>query len=138
MNYWLVKSEPFKYSWEKFNEDKKTFWDGVRNYQARNNLRGMKKGDLVLFYHSNEGKEIVGVAKVAKEAYQDPTTDDKNWVVVDLIPHITLKSPITLEEMKKDIILNETSLIKQSRLSVMPFTADQFNRVLMLAEEKAK
>ena len=138
MNYWLVKSEPFKYSWEKFNEDKKTFWDGVRNYQARNNLRGMKKGDLVLFYHSNEGKEIVGVAKVAKEAYQDPTTDDKNWVVVDLIPHITLKSTITLEEMKLDPILSETSLIKQSRLSVMPFTADQFNRVLMLAEEKAK
>jgi len=138
MNYWLVKSEPFKYSWEKFNEDKKTFWDGVRNYQARNNLRGMKKGDLVLFYHSNEGKEIVGVAKVAKEAYQDPTTDDKNWVVVDLIPHITLKSPVTLEEMKQDIILSETSLIKQSRLSVMPFTADQFNRVLMLAEEKSK
>jgi len=138
MNYWLVKSEPFKYSWEKFNEDKKTFWDGVRNYQARNNLRGMKKGDLVLFYHSNEGKEIVGVAKVAKEAYQDPTTDDKNWVVVDLIPHITLKSPVTLEEMKQDIVLSETSLIKQSRLSVMPFTADQFNRVLMLAEEKSK
>lgn len=138
MQYWLVKSEPFKYSWEKFNKDKQTFWDGVRNYQARNNLKGMKVGDLVLFYHSNEGKEIVGVAKVVKEFYQDPTTDDKNWVVVDLIPHITLKSPVTLEEMKQDVILNETSLIKQSRLSVMPFTADQFNRVLMLSEEKAK
>ena len=84
MNYWLVKSEPFKYSWEQFEKDKTTFWDGVRNYQARNNLREMKKGDLVLWYHSNEGKEIVGIAKVAKESYQDPTTEDPNWVVVDL------------------------------------------------------
>lgn len=134
MQYWLVKSEPVKYSWEKFNADKKTFWDGVRNYQARNNLKEMKKGDPVLFYHSNEGKEIVGVAEVVKTFYQDPTTEDPNWVVVDLKPHMTLKRPVTLEEMKADPILCETGLIKQSRLSVMPFTPDQFNRVLLLSE----
>jgi len=132
MNYWLVKSEPFKYSWQKFTEDKKTFWDGVRNYQARNNLRGMKKGDLVLFYHSNEGMEVVGVAEVVKESYQDPTTEDTNWVVVDLKPKFALKKPVTLTQMKTDEILSQTGLIKQSRLSVMPFTEDQFNRVLML------
>ncbi len=97
MNHWLVKSEPFKYSWEQFEKDGKTFWDGVRNYQARNNLRIMKKGDLVFWYHSNEGKEIVGIAKVAKEYYQDPTTDDKNWVVVDLVPFKKLKKTVTLE-----------------------------------------
>lgn len=132
MKYWLVKSEPFKYSWDKFNEDKKTFWDGVRNYQARNNLKEMKRGDLVLFYHSNEGKEIVGVAEVIKEFYQDPTTDDTNWVVVDLKPKHTLKKTVTLEQIKTDEILQYTGLIKQSRLSVMPFTEDQFNRVLLL------
>lgn len=132
MNYWLVKSEPFKYSWQKFTEDKKTFWDGVRNYQARNNLRGMKKGDLVLFYHSNEGMEVVGVAEVVKESYQDPTTEDTNWVVVDLKPKFALKKPVTLTQIKTDEILSQTGLIKQSRLSVMPFTEDQFNRVLML------
>jgi predicted RNA-binding protein with PUA-like domain len=93
MNHWLVKSEPFKYSWEKFNKDGVTFWDGVRNYQARNNLRDMREGDLVLFYHSNEGKEVVGIAKVVKEAYQDPTTDDTNWLVVDLSPVESLKKP---------------------------------------------
>lgn len=132
MQYWLVKSEPVKYSWEKFNQDKKTFWDGVRNYQARNNLKAMKKGDLVLFYHSNEGKEIVGIAQVVKVAYQDPTTEDPNWVVVDLKPYKTLKKPVSLEQVKEDPILSNTGLIKQSRLSVMPFTEDQFNRVLLL------
>lgn len=132
MQYWLVKSEPVKYSWEKFNQDKKTFWDGVRNFQARNNLRAMKKGDLVLFYHSNEGKEIVGIAQIAKEAYQDPTTDDTNWVVVDIKPYKSLKKPVSLEQIKEDPILSQTGLIKQSRLSVMPFTEDQFNRVLLL------
>lgn len=91
MNYWLVKSEPFKYSWEQFEKDGQTFWDGVRNYAARNNLKAMKKGDLVLWYHSNEGLEIVGVAKVVKEAYQDPTTEEDAWVVVDLKPYKKLK-----------------------------------------------
>jgi len=132
MNYWLVKSEPFKYSWEKFTQDKKTFWDGVRNYQARNSLKGMKKGDLVLFYHSNEGKEIVGVAEVVKEFYQDPTTDDTNWVVVDLKPKHKLKKTVSLEQMKNDPILSATGIVRQGRLSVMPFTEDQFNRVMML------
>ena len=102
MNYWLVKSEPKKYSWEKFNQDGRTFWDGVPNYQARNNLKEMKEGDLVLYYHSNEGKAVVGIAKVVKEYYQDPSTSDPNWVVVDLVPVETLKNPVTLESIKAD------------------------------------
>jgi predicted RNA-binding protein with PUA-like domain len=134
MNYWLVKSEPVKYPWTKFLEDKRTFWDGVRNYQARNNLQGMKKGDLVLFYHSNEGLCVVGIAKVVKEAYQDPTTDDKRWVAVDLAPVKTLKKPVTLEEVKNDPLLINVGLIRQSRLSVMPLLEDEFNRILALGE----
>src|SRR5215210_966613 len=105
MAYWLVKSEPSKYSWEQFQKDGKTFWDGVRNYAARNNLKAMKKGDEVLFYHSNEGLEIVGIAKVIKEYYQDPTTDDTNWVVVDLKPVKKFKKPVTLAAIKSDIRL---------------------------------
>ena len=136
MNYWLVKSEPVKYPWSQLVKDKKTFWDGVRNYQARNNLRTMKKGDLVLFYHSNEGMEIVGIAKVAKEHYQDPTTDDKNWVVVDLAPHKALKKPVTLVQIKADKTLQNIGLIKQSRLSVMPINTDDFNYILHLGETK--
>lgn len=136
MNYWLVKSEPFKYSWEQFVKDKKTFWDGVRNYQARNNLRGMKKGDLVLWYHSNEGKEIVGIAKVAKEHYQDPTTEDPNWVVVDLAPFKKLKNPVTLEQIKADKRLRNIGLVKQGRLSVMSMTAEEFDMILELSERK--
>lgn len=135
MNHWLVKSEPFKYSWEKFNQDGHTFWDGVRNFQARNNLKAMQEGDLVLFYHSNEGKEIVGIAKVVKEAYQDPTTDDKNWVVVDLAPLETLKRPVTLEEIKGDSRLKEIGLIKQGRLSVMSLKVEEFDRILELANQ---
>ncbi|WP_316785395.1 EVE domain-containing protein [Pedobacter frigiditerrae] len=133
MKHWLVKSEPFKYSWEKFNKDGRTFWDGVRNYQARNNLREMKEGDLVLFYHSNEGKNVVGIAKVVKEAYQDPTTDDKNWVVVDLIPFQTLKNPVTLEQIKAEESLKDISLVKQGRLSVMPLKATEFDKILEMA-----
>src|SRR5688500_75511 len=102
MNHWLVKSEPNAYSWDMLNDEKKTAWTGVRNYAARNNLRGMKKGDLVLFYHSNEGKEVVGIAKVHKEFYQDPTTDDANWVAVDLVPFKKLKKPVNLETIKAD------------------------------------
>src|SRR6478672_12378124 len=100
MAYWLIKSEPFKYSWEQFVKDKQTFWDGVRNYTARNNLKAMKKGDEVFFYHSNEGLEIVGIAKVVKEAYQDPTTDEEAWVVVDLKPVKKLKKPVGLQQIK--------------------------------------
>jgi predicted RNA-binding protein with PUA-like domain len=132
MNHWLVKSEPFKYSWEKFNKDGRTFWDGVRNYQARNNLREMKDGDLVLFYHSNEGKEVVGIAKVVKEFYQDPTTEDPNWVVVDLAPVETLKNPVTLEVIKADERLKNISLVKQGRLSVMSLKVEEFDRILEL------
>jgi len=132
MQYWLVKSEPFKYSWEKFNQDGRTFWDGVRNYQARNNLKEMKEGDLVLFYHSNEGKAVVGIAKVVKEFYQDPTTDDANWVVVDLSPVEALKTPVTLEQIKADDRLKDISLVRQGRLSVMGLKAEEFDRIVEL------
>ncbi|HEY1024853.1 MAG TPA: EVE domain-containing protein [Sphingobacteriaceae bacterium] len=132
MQHWLVKSEPFKYSWEKFNEDGRTFWDGVRNFQARNNLKAMKEGDLVLFYHSNEGKCVVGIAKVVKEFYQDPTTEDPNWVVVDLAPVETLKTPVTLEQIKTDGRLKEIGLVKQGRLSVMALKAEEFDRIVEL------
>lgn len=132
MNYFLVKSEPFKYSWEKFLKEKETFWDGVRNYQARNNLQAMKKGDLVLFYHSNEGKEVVGIAKVVKESYQDPTTNDERWVVVDLAPLETLAKPVTLEVIKADEQLQNVALVKQGRLSVMPLTREEFDRIVAL------
>ena len=132
MQYWLVKSEPVKYSWEKFNKDGRTFWDGVRNYQARNNLRDMKVGDLVLFYHSNDGKAVVGIAKVAKEFYQDPTTDDKNWVVVDLEPVQSLKTPVTLETIKADALLKDVGLVRQGRLSVMGLKREEFDRIVEL------
>ncbi len=136
MNHWLVKSEPFKYSWEQFLKDKETFWDGVRNYQARNNLRGMKKGDLVLWYHSNEGKEIVGIAKVSKEAYQDPTTEDPNWVVVNLKPFKSLKKAVTLEQIKQTDALQQIGLIRQGRLSVMSVSQAEFDCILKHSEEK--
>jgi predicted RNA-binding protein with PUA-like domain len=136
MNYWLVKSEPFKYSWEQFLKDGWTYWDGVRNYQARNNLKSMKKGDLVLFYHSNEGMEVVGIAKVIKEFYQDPTTDDERWVVVELEPVETLKKPISLNDIKKDKRLKNIALIKQGRLSVMPATKDEYEVLVDMGRKK--
>jgi predicted RNA-binding protein with PUA-like domain len=132
MNYWLIKSEPFKYSWEKFNQDGRTFWDGVRNYQARNNLREMKEGDLALFYHSNEGKAVVGIAKIVKEAYQDPTTDDTNWVVVELAPVEALKNPVTLEQIKADGQLRDIGLVRQGRLSVVAIKPEEFDRIIEL------
>lgn len=136
MNYWLVKSEPFKYSWDQFVKDKKTFWDGVRNYQARNNLKAMKKGDQVLFYHSNEGLAVVGIAEVAKEHYQDPTTPDPNWVVVDLKPVKKLKVPVTLAEMKAEKRLADLSLIRQGRLSVCDVTKEQFDVIMEMGGMK--
>lgn len=135
MNYWLVKSEPFKYSWEQFNKDGRTFWDGVRNYQARNNLREMKEGDLVLFYHSNEGKEVVGIAKVVKESYRDPTTEDPAWLVVELSPVESLKKPVSLAQIKADPELQNIGLIRQGRLSVISLKREEFDRILVLSQE---
>ncbi|MBM3921321.1 MAG: EVE domain-containing protein [Sphingomonadales bacterium] len=134
MNHWLIKSEPFKYSWSQFEKDQSTFWDGVRNFQARNNLRDMKKGDLCLFYHSNEGKEVVGIAEVIKEHYQDPTTDETQWVVVDVKPHSKLKNTVTLAQIKADKRLSQIGLIKQSRLSVIKLSKEEFNIILSLSE----
>ena len=136
MAHWLIKSEPFKYSWDQFVKDKQTFWDGVRNYAARNNLRDMKKGDEVFFYHSNEGLEIVGIAKVAKEAYQDPTTDEDAWVVVDFKPVRKLKKPVTLAQMKTDKRLANMDLLRLGRLSVGKVTDAEWDVVLELAGEK--
>ncbi|WP_440134058.1 EVE domain-containing protein [Chitinophaga sancti] len=136
MNYWLVKSEPFKYSWEQFVKDGKTFWDGVRNYQARNNMKAMKKGDQVLFYHSNEGLAVVGIAKVAKEFYQDPTTPDPNWVVIDLQPVKAFKEQVTLAQMKAEKRLENFQLIRQGRLSVCAVTEDEFNTILEMGGMK--
>ncbi|MFN3782379.1 MAG: EVE domain-containing protein [Spirosomataceae bacterium] len=133
MNYWLVKSEPFKYSWDTFVSLGRDHWDGVRNFQARNNLKAMTEGDLVLFYHSNEGKEVVGIAKVVREFYQDPTTEDTQWVVVDLEPVEKLPKPVSLATIKNDERLTNISLIKQSRLSVMPIKKEEFDIILSLS-----
>ncbi len=135
MNYWLVKSEPFKFSWDTFVNMGGDMWDGVRNYAARNNLMAMKKGDLVFFYHSNEGLEIVGLATVTKEHYPDPTTDDARWVVVDLAPVRKLKKTVSLAQIKADPVLQEMAIVKQSRLSVSPVTPTEFDRVMDLADE---
>jgi predicted RNA-binding protein with PUA-like domain len=136
MKYWLVKSEPFKYSYEQLEKDGQTFWDGVRNYAARNHLKSMKKGDQVLFYHSNEGLEIVGIAKVAKEAYQDPTTDDAAWVVVDLKPYRRIKKPVNLEQVKADKRLTNMALVRLGRLSVQPVTEQEWNVIMELGGMK--
>ena len=136
MNYWLVKSEPFKYSWDQFVTDKQTFWDGVRNYGARNNLRAMKKGELVFFYHSNEGVEIVGIAKVVKEHYQDPTTEETAWVVVDLKPVKKFKRPVTLVMIKAEKRLVNMDLVRLGRLSVQTVKPEEWEVVLELAGEK--
>lgn len=136
MSYWLVKSEPFKYSWDDFVKDGRTYWDGVRNYQARNNLKAMKKGDRVLYYHSNEGLEVVGITEVVREFYQDPTTEDERWVVVDLKPVEALKNPVPLSEIKKEKRLQNISLIKQSRLSVMPVTKEEYEHIVKMGSGK--
>lgn len=135
MNYWLVKSEPFKFSWDFFVSKGGDMWDGVRNYAARLNLVAMKKGDLVLFYHSNEGLEIVGIAKVVKEHYPDPTADDPRWVVVDLAPVEKLPKPVSLKTIKTDQILQNMAMVKLSRLSVVPVRVEEFDRIMELANE---
>ncbi len=132
MKYWLVKQEPEKYPWAQFVKDKGTYWDGVRNYQARNNLRAMGKGDMVLYYHSVSEKVVVGVAKVTREAYPDPTTKEGDWSVVDLKPVKILRVPVPLDAIKTDKALEDMPLIRQSRLSVMPISSAQFRRVLQL------
>ena len=136
MNHWLVKQEPEKYPWSQFVKDKGTYWDGVRNYQARNNLRAMKKGDHVFFYHSVSEKAVVGVAKVTREAYPDPTAKEGDWSVVDLKAVKAMVEPVTLEQIKADSKLSEIALIKQSRLSVMPLCPPEFRRILELGQTK--
>jgi len=132
MNYWLVKSEPSVYSWDQLVKDKKATWDGVRNFAARNHLKAMKKGDQVFFYHSNEGLAIVGITEVVKEAYQDPTTDDTNWVVVDLKPVKALPTPVALAEMKADKAFENMALIRIGRLSVSPVSSAEARKILKM------
>lgn len=134
MNYWMVKQEPDTYSWDDFVKDGSTDWTGVRNYQARNNLRDMKKGDKVLFYHSNVGKEVVGIAKVTKPAFPDPTADDDKWVAVELSPVKPLKKPVGLDKIKENLALKDLKLIRQSQLSVMPVTQDEFEEILSMSK----
>lgn len=136
MAYWLVKSEPSAYSWEQLEKDKKTDWTGVRNYAARIHLKAMKKGDEVFYYHSNEGLAIVGIAKISKEFFQDPTTEDEAWVAVELKPHKKLKTPVTLDTIKKDKRLKDMALVRIGRLSVQPVTDEEWKIVMELAGEK--
>jgi predicted RNA-binding protein with PUA-like domain len=135
-NCWLVKSEPSTYSWADLVKDKRTRWDGVRNFEARNNLRAMKKGDLALYYHSGEGKEIVGVAKVVGEGYADPTASDGDWTAVDLAPQKALARAVTLAELKADKTLGNLALVRKPRISVVPLRADELEHILGLAQTK--
>ncbi len=137
MNYWLVKSEPDAYSWDRLVKEGRAMWDGVRNYTARNNLMKMKLGDLVLFYHSNVGKEVVGLAEVAKEFYPDPTAKEPGWVAVDLTPVQPLKKPVTLETIKRTESLKNMALVRQSRLSVMPVNPAEVKILLKLSDKCA-
>lgn len=136
MAHFLVKSEPYKYSFEQLLKDRRTRWDGVRNFEARNTLRAMKKGDLLLFYHSNEGKAVVGVAKVLKTAYPDPTASDGDWSCVDVGPVKALAEPVTLARIKADEALADIALIKRSRLSVIPIDPAHFVHILRLGKTK--
>jgi predicted RNA-binding protein with PUA-like domain len=133
-NSWLVKSEPSTYAWSDLVKDKRTRWDGVRNFEARNNLRAMKKGDLVLYYHSGGGKEIVGIAKVVGEGYADPTASDGDWTAVDLAPQKALARPVTLAELKADKTLGNLALVRKPRISVVPIRADELQHILDLAQ----
>ncbi|MDH3520953.1 MAG: EVE domain-containing protein [Myxococcales bacterium] len=137
-SYWLVKSEPLKYAWSDLIADGSTYWDGVRNAQARNNLRAMRVGDLALYYHSNEGKEVVGIARVTRAAYADPTSDDERWVVVDLAPLRALAQPVSLAQLKADPQLAKIPLVTQSRLSVMPLEKRAFERIVALGKARRR
>ena len=134
MNYWLIKSDPQTYSWETFVKEGKTVWDGVRNYQARNNLKLMKCNDLVLFYHSVQELQVIGIAKVVKEYYPDPSAPGESWVVVELVPEKSFQKPVSLEMIKKDSALQDTALIRQARLSVMPVSKEQFNKIVAMSK----
>ncbi|MBS1751004.1 MAG: EVE domain-containing protein [Bacteroidetes bacterium] len=136
MAYWLIKSEPSVYSWDQLVKDKQTVWDGVRNYAARIHLKAMKKGDELFFYHSNEGVEIVGIAKVMKEYYPDPSVDGDKWVVVDVKPVRKLKKPVSLADIKADKRLKDMALVRLGRLSVQPVTEQEWQIVLEKADEK--
>ncbi|MEE6186301.1 hypothetical protein PIECOFPK_02751 [Mycovorax composti] len=135
MAYWLLKSEPYKYSWDQLVKDKRTVWDGVRNYAARLNLKAMKKGDLAFFYHSNEGTAIVGIVKIVKEAYQDPTTDDERWVAVDVAPVKALKKPVTLAQIKAEKKLQDMDLVRLGRLSTQKVKPEEWELILKMAGE---
>ena len=134
MNYWLIKSEPYKYSWDQMVADGSTYWDGVRSYPARVHLRAMKDGDICLFYHSNEGKEIVGITRVIKEAYQDPTTEDEKWVAVDVEVIKPLNKSVTLAQIKSNDTLANMALVKQARLSVGPVKEFEFEEIIKLSD----
>lgn len=134
MNYWLIKSEPNTYSWDDLVKLGKDHWDGVRNYQARNNMKTMKPGDLALFYHSVKEKSVVGIAECVSEFYQDPTTDDDRWVVVDFVPKEKLKKPVTLDDIKAVPELSEMVLVKNSRLSVQPVKKEEFDKIIAMSE----
>jgi predicted RNA-binding protein with PUA-like domain len=136
--YWMVKQEPETYSWDDFVKDGRTDWTGVRNYQARNNLREMKVGDRVLFYHSGKGKEVVGMAEVAKSAYADPTADDPQWVAVDIKPLKPLSAPVPLAAIRYDKRLGQLPLIRQSQLSVMPLSKDEFDVIVAMGSGKQR
>lgn len=131
-SYWLVKTEPNKYSWADMLKEKECYWDGVRNYQARNNMRAMKKGDHVFWYHSVKEKSVIGVVKVTREHYQDPTTDDDRWSVVDVAPILQLKEPVTLAMVKATPSLEDLALVRQSRLSVIPLDKESFDTILKM------
>jgi predicted RNA-binding protein with PUA-like domain len=132
-NFWLVKQEPSDYSWSDFVDDSRTSWTGVRNYTARNNLRRMSKGDEVLFYHSGEEKAVVGTAKVARTAYRDRTAKEGDWSAVDLVPVKPLRRPVTLREIKAKPALKKIALVRQSRLSVMPLSEEEFDTIVRMA-----
>jgi predicted RNA-binding protein with PUA-like domain len=135
-SYWLMKSEPTKYSFAQLVRDGQTMWDGVRNFEARNSMRAMKAGDLVLFYHSSEGKAVVGVARIKREAYADPTAKGEDWSVVDLEPVTPFKAQVSLDAIRSDPDLAEIALLKRSRLSVVPLSKDHFDRILKMGKTK--
>jgi predicted RNA-binding protein with PUA-like domain len=132
--YWLIKSEPFKYAWGDLVRDGKTYWDGVRNYEARNNLAAMKEGDLAFYYHSNKGKEVVGIVEIVASSYPDPTADDETWVAVDVAPRVAFTKPVSLAEIKQDPKLTEIQLVKRGRLSVVPVAPAEFRHIAKLGK----